>query len=140
MAMFWGFRILVTALTYLQIDFPFVSSNMELEIALLFFTLICIICVFKRVTIGGVIYFILYAGYFGPSLYNNIKIGITSANMATVMVDFMAIIISSMVMLNIILSKTKKAAVKNDVGWFYDGKQYNRKLDERADKNNYRIY
>ena len=38
------------------------------------------------------------------------------------------------------MSKTKVASVKNDVDWFYKGKQYDRELDERADKNNYRIY
>ena len=48
MVMYWVFRILVTALTYLQIEFPFASLNVELEIALLFLTLVCIIWVIQR--------------------------------------------------------------------------------------------
>lgn len=140
MVMYWIFRILVTALTYLQIDFPFASLNVEIEIVLLFLTLVCIICVFKRVTIGGLIYFITHWAYFGYDLYINMQMGVTQANMYPIMADFIAIILSAFVVLNIIMSKTRVASVKHDVDWFYKGEQYDRELDERADKNNYRIY
>ena len=140
MTMYWIFRLLVTALSYLQIEFPFVSTNTNAEILLLFLTLICIVCVFKRVTIGGIIYFIAYCAYFGPDLYNKIQAGITQDTMSNIIVDFLAIILALAVLLNIILSKTIRITNKKDTDWFYEGEKYDRELDERADKNNYRIY
>lgn len=140
MTMFWMFRLIVTALSYLQIEFPFTSANTNTEILLLFLTLVCIICVFKRVILGGIIYFIAYGAYFGLDLYTIIQAGITQNSMANLLVDFVALVLALMVVLNIILSKTKKISNKKDTDWFYDGKKYDRELDERADKNNYRIY
>ena len=140
MTMYWIFRIVVTALSYLQVEFPIVSMNTTAEILLLFLTLVCIVCVFKRVTVGGLIYFIAYCAYFGPDLYTNIQAGITSDTMIYVLVDFIAIILAALVVLNIILSKARKETNKKDTEWFYGGKKYDRELDERADKNNYRIY
>lgn len=140
MTMFWIFRLVVTALSYLQIEFPFVSVNTNAEILLLFLTLICIICVFKRVTIGGIIYLIANCAYYGPDLFKRIQEGITPDTMGNVIVDFIAIILAAAVILNIIISKTKKESNKKDTDWFYQGEKYDRELDERADKNNYRIY
>ena len=140
MTMFWIFRIIVTALAYLQIDFPFVSANVTTEIILLFLTFICIICVFKRVTIGGLLYCIAYGAYFGPSLYNNIITGVSSENMNVVLNDFFAIVLACVVLLNIIISKTRKVTHTHDTDWFYKGNKYDRELDERADKNHYKIY
>lgn len=140
MTMYWIFRIIVTALSYLQIEFPFVSMNTNAEILLLFLTLVCIVCVFKRFTVGGIIYFIAYCAYFGPDLYTNIRGGVTPDSMANILVDFLAIVLSALVVLNIIFSKTRKTTVKKDTDWFYGDKKYDRELDERADKNNYRIY
>ena len=47
MTMYWIFRLIVTAISYLQIEFPFECINTNAEILLLFLTLICIIlCLF----------------------------------------------------------------------------------------------
>lgn len=140
MTMFWIFRLLVTALSYLQIEFPFVAINTNAEILLLFLTLICIVCVFKRVALGGILYCIAYIAYFGPDLYTRIQSGITVDTMANILVDFIAIVLALVVVLNIIISKTRKTTNKKDTDWFYGDKKYDRELDERADKNNYRIY
>ncbi len=140
MTMYWIFRLIVTAISYLQIEFPFECINTNAEILLLFLTLICIICVFKRVTVGGIIYFIAYCAYFGPDLFTRMKAGVAPDAMGNVMVDFIAIILAAAVVLNIIISKTRKVSNKKGTDWFYQGKKYDRELDERADKNNYRIY
>ncbi len=140
MTMFWIFRLVVTAVSYLQIDFPFASLNTNIEIALCFLTLVCIICVFKRVTLGGLVYCVAYCAYFGPDLFIKIQEGITDETMSLVIVDFLAIVLAATVLLNIIWSKTRVVSAKKDVEWFYQGKDYDRKLDERADKNQYRIY
>ena len=140
MTMFWIFRIIVTALSYLQIDFPFVSINTNTEILMLFLTLICIVCVFKRVAVGGIIYFISNCAYFGPDLFTRIQSGVNSDSIGYLLIDFIAIILGAFVVLNIILSKARKTTKKKDTDWFYGGKNYDRELDERADKNNYKIY
>lgn len=140
MTMFWLFRILVTALSYLQIDFPFASINTNMEIVLLFLTLVCIICVFKRATIGGIIYFITNCAYFGPDLFTRLQEGANTNSMGYLIVDFIAIVLAAFVVLNIIFSKTRKTTKKMDTDWFYGGEKYDRQLDERADKNNYRLY
>lgn len=140
MTMFWIFRIVVTALSYLEIEFAIQSINVNVEIVLLFLTLICIICVFKRKVIGGLAYCIMNIAYFGPDLFTRMQIGIIPETAGLVMVDFVAIILAAMILLNIILSKTMHQTKKLNTDWFYGDKQYDRKLDERADKNNYRIY
>ncbi len=141
MTMYWIFRIVITAISYLQIEgFPLTSINITAEILLLFLTLVCIICVFKRIALGGIIYFIAYCAYFGPDLYTQIQAGVTANNMSYILVDFIAIILSVLVLLNIIISKARKQTNKKDSDWFYGNKKYDRELDERADKNNYRIY
>lgn len=140
MTMFWIFRIIVTAVSYLEIEFPFASINTNIEIILLFLTLVCIICVFKRFAIGGIIYFISYCAYFGPDLFTRIQGGVNSGSIGYVLVDFIAIILAALVVLNIILSNTRKTTNRKNTDWFYGEKKYDRELDERADKNNYRIY
>lgn len=140
MTMFWIFRIIVTAVSYLEIEFPFASINTNIEIILLFLTLVCIICVFKRFEIGGIIYFISYCAYFGPDLFTRIQGGVNSGSIGYVLVDFIAIILAALVVLNIILSNTRKTTNRKNTDWFYGEKKYDRELDERADKNNYRIY
>ena len=140
MTMYWLFRIVIAALVFLEIEIPISITYLNIEIIVLFVTLICIICVFKRKVLGSFLYFLMYGGYFGFDLYNIIKENAVSTSIPTVGMDFIAIILAAVVLLNIILSKTMRIARKNNTEWFYGGKQYDRKLDERADKNNYRIY
>lgn len=140
MTMFWIFRIVIAALVFLEIEVPISIPYLNVEIVILFITLICILCVFKRKMVGGIIYFLMYAGYFGFDLFNIIRSNGVASNIASVGTDFIAIILAAMIILNIIISKMTKISRKNNTDWFYDGKQYDRKLDERADKNNYRIY
>lgn len=138
MTMFWIFRIVVAALIFLEIELPITIPYLTVEIVILFITLICIICVFKRKIVGSFLYFFMYCGYFGFDLYNLYKEGLIKTSLPNVAFDFIAIILAAIIMLNIILSKTMKIAKKNNTDWFYGGKEYDRELDERADKNNYR--
>jgi hypothetical protein len=140
MTMFWLFRIVITALTYLGIEFTFASANVSLEIILLFVTLICIICVFKRNAIGSLAYFFMYIAYFGYDLYNQNSNGIGADNSINIMIDFVAIILASLILLNVILSKTMKISKKQKTEWFYENEKYSKETDSRDDKNNYRIY
>lgn len=140
MTMFWIFRIVIAALVFLGIEMPVSIPYLNVEIIILFVSLICIISVFKRFVLGSILYFVMYGGYFGFDLYNIIKENAISMSIGSVAMDFIAIMLAAIVVLNVILSKTMKISKKNDTEWFYGGKQYDRELDERADKNNYRIY
>ena len=140
MTMFWIFRIVIAALVFLDIEMPVTIPYLTIEIVVLFVTLVCIICVFKRKILGSFLYFIMYSGYFGYDLFNLYKDGAIATSTANVGFDFIAIILASIIILNVILSKALRISRKNNTDWFYGGEQYDRKLDERADKNNYRIY
>ncbi|MCI8412268.1 MAG: hypothetical protein HFJ40_07605 [Clostridia bacterium] len=147
MVMFWVFRIIVTLTSELNIDFGgIVPLNKEMEIALLFAFLICVILVVKRNIIGGLLYLLLYGMYFGVYLFNNINSIITAdETMQSVSVymntfiSLIGMIIPIAVLLDLLADKGRKSNPKDKkTDWFYNNENYDRKMDERADKNNYR--
>ena len=147
MILFWGFRVLV-ALTYeMQMDFGgIVPINPTIEIILLFVVFVCLILIVKRKLVGGLIYFGAYGIYFGTTLVNGIKSMIENSyeisNVSTYMntfIAFVGIILSIAVLFDLILDKGRKANPKDKkTDWFYKNEKFDRKMDERADKNNYR--
>ena len=75
MVMFWIFRIIVTLSAEFGIDLEgFTPLNKEMEIILLFVTLLCVLLVVKRKILGGLIYLLAYGMYFGVDIVNNIQI------------------------------------------------------------------
>jgi len=144
MVMFWIFRIIVTLTSELNIDFAgMVPLNREMEIALLFAFLVCIILVVKRSLIGGLLYLLLYGMYFGKYLFNNISTIIESQGSIgmymNTFVSLIGMIIPVAVLIDLLADKGRKNNPKDKkTDWFYDNEDYDRKMDERADKNNYR--
>ncbi len=145
MVMFWIFRIIVAFTTSMGIDIGFVPMNMNMEIILLFITMVCIGLVGKRKLTGAIIYVIAYGAYFGVDLYN-IVMGImngatTLTDYSRAMVSFIGIAIPIAVLFNLLIDKSRTAnPVDKKTDWFYKNDQFDRKLDERADKNEYRNY
>lgn len=145
MAMFWVFRIIV-AITYnLGIDFGgIVPLNMNLEIILLFVTLLSMLLVIKRKMVGALIYILSYGMYFGVDLYNNITLILGGETLSVMtylnmIISFIGMIIPIAVLFDLLADKNRKAhPVDKKTDWFYKNENYDRKLDERADKNNYR--
>jgi len=146
--MFWIFRVVVTILATFEVDFIVVPSNINTEITLLFLTLPCLLMIIKRNIIGGIVYFGLYGWYFGSELatilenifVNNLEI-IPASVATSAMVCIAAVLISLLNLLDIIFAKHRKSENPNKkVDWFYKNEKYDRELDERRDKNNYRIY
>lgn len=144
MVMFWIFRIIVTLTSELNIDFGgMVPLNKEMEIALLFAFLVCVILVVKRNLIGGLLYLLLYGMYFGTYLFNNISAIIESEGSVGVymntFVSLIGMIIPIAVLLDLLADKGRKNNPKDKkTDWFYNNEDYDRKMDDRADKNNYR--
>ena len=141
---FWAFRAVVTVMY--QLDNPLFStpSNVTFEIVVLFLTLPCLIGVCKRNIVFAAAYLGLYATYFGNTLLlvvqNASSVGITLINSADMLCTVIGIIIPLLTFFDILLNKHRtvgKNVKKED--WFYANEEYDRKFDERADRNQYRI-
>lgn len=140
MTMFWIFRIVIAALITLEIEIPISIQYLNIEIFILFVTLLCIILVFKGKSFGGILYFIMYIGYYGYDLVNIVNTNSISINGLSVIIDFFAIFIAVFAIFNIMINKVTGMSKKSNTEWFYKNKDYDRKLDERADKNKYKFY
>ena len=56
-----------------------------------------------------------------------------------ILFEFFGLILAIFAIFDVLLDKNRKAhPVDKQTDWFYKNKDYDRKLDERADKNNYR--
>ena len=141
MIMYWGFRVVVAYQAANYAEFFVQPINLTVEIILLFVTVVCIILVFKRKLIGGIIYFLSYLAYFGTDLFKAIMPvfsgGDVSADYMTAFTSFLAIVLSFAVLLDLAVDKGRKPKDKK-TDWFYTNKDYDRQYDDRADRNNYR--
>lgn len=146
--MFWIFRVIISMMATFKAEFIITPIDMNMEIVLLFVTLPCLIFIFKRSIIGGIAYFGLYGWYFGMELariienfvVNNIEI-LPMNVVINAIVCIVAILISLLNLIDVIFSRYRKSEnPSKKVDWFYKNENYDRNLDERSDKNNYRIY
>ena len=150
MVMFWIFRIIVTLAGQLNWNFGgFMPLNEKLEIILLFVVLICIVLIVKRKIIGGLIYLLSYGMYFGIDLYNNIQNMLIPQSGFTIqlniytntIISLIGMIIPIAILIDLLADKSRKNNPKDSkTDWFFQNEKFDRKMDERADKNNYRTY
>lgn len=141
--MFWIFRIIVAYTASMSIDFVVEPLNLNTEIILLFVTLFCIILLFKRSMIGAITYLISYGAYFGVNVYqilNELLAGQSNLEGYTsIAVSIIGVAIPFITFIDIALNKSRKGSTKNKkTDWFYKNEKYERQLDERADKNQYK--
>ena len=147
MIMFWAFRAIVAVAAEFGMDFAgFHPLNNQMEIILLFVVLVCMILVVKRKLVGGLIYLLGYGMYFGVDLYNNVMMmleageGVSMTSIyANSFASVLGMILAIAVLLDLLVDKGRKANPKDKkTDWFYKNEKFDRKLDDRADKNNYR--
>lgn len=145
MIIFWILRIIVTIMSQLGKDFMgMVPMNEILEIIILFATLLCLVLVAKRKLIGSLLYLILHAIYFGGDITKKVSIianngSLTLDENMQLMFSMLGIIIPLAVLIDLLLDKNRRDNPKDKkTDWFYKNEEFDRKLDERADKNNYR--
>ena len=145
MIMYWGLRIIITLSAQLGGDFVgVVPINMTFEIILLFAFLLCVILVIKRKVIGATLYLALYGIYFGGDLTEKLRIitsgeTLTMDQMACGFFSLIGIILALAVLIDLLFDKGRKIhPVDKKTDWFYKNEQFDRELDDRADKNNYR--
>lgn len=141
--MFWGFRVITTVLYSLGTEFVAVPIDMTMEIALLFITFVCICFIARRKLLPTIIYLIAHAMYYGLYLYQNI-VGIINGtgeigNYLSILIALIGIIIPIAAFFDVLLDRNRKAhPVDKKTDWFYKNKKFDREMDDRADKNQYK--
>ena len=142
--MFWLFRVIVAITGTMDMEFFVKPIDNNVEVILLFVVLLCVPFIFKRKLIGAIIYLASYGWYFGRGLVENImrivnNETLTMQTYTDMFFSLIAIALPIMALFDILLDKNrKKNPVDKKTDWFYKNEQYDRKLDERVDKNNYR--
>ena len=145
MIVFWILRIIITLSSQMGGDFlGVVPMNEAIEILILFATLICLVLVAKRKLVGAILYLVIHALYFGADVTTKLSVitngGVLSVTQNTeLMFSIVGIILPIAVLIDLLLDKNRKINPSDKkTDWFYKNKEYDRKLDDRADKNNYR--
>lgn len=143
--MYWLFRVIVAITGSMGKNFIVAPIDNNIEIALLFVVLICIPFIFKRKIWAAIIYLVSYGWYFGRGLIENV-IKMVNGEVLGMQVytdmffSLIAIVLPILVLFDILLDKNRTNNPKDkNTDWFYKNEDYDRKLDERDDKNNYRI-
>ncbi len=143
--MYWLFRIIVAVTGSMELDFVTKPINNNIEIILLFVVLACVPLIFKRKLIGAIIYLLSYGGYFGKWLIENVINMVNNEEILSIeaytdmFFALIGIVLPIVALFDILFDKTRKANPKDKkTDWFYKNEQYDRKLDDRADKNNYK--
>ena len=138
--MVWLFRVYVALMVSSGSEIQFTTPGVELEITVIFITLISIFMIFKRNLIFASIYLGTYFAFFtyGIALMNgNIS---TNKQLLNAMVMIAGIIIALLNFLDVMFNKNRKGSTKdNKTDWFYATDKYEREYDERADRNQYKI-
>ena len=148
MAMFWLFRVVVAFQAQYEKDFGgFIAFNMTIEVILLFVVILCMALVLRRNIVGGIIYLLSYGYYFGGYVLMNgipaIASGETVAMsvMQNTMVAAVGVILALFVFLDLMIARVRRKDPKDKrTDWYFQNDKYDRKYDERADKNQYRNY
>lgn len=144
MGLFWIFRIIVAITDSMGISIGFSMPNVTVEVILLFVTIFLIILVYKRRIIGILGYLFMQLAYFGPSLVTNMMTITSSEDVPALaysdtLAAVLAIGIAFAVLIDYLLDKNRQNHPKDKkTDWFYQNEEYDRKRDDRDDKNQYR--
>lgn len=147
MILFWLFRIFVALGAQMKWDMGGLEPlNLSMEIVLLFVVLVCVILVVKRKMVGALIYLLGYGMYFGADLLNNVQLVMNAVEgnldintYINLFMSLIGMIIPIATLLDMLADKNRKNHPKDKkTDWFYTNEQFDRQMDERADKNNYR--
>ena len=141
--MFWIFRIIVAFSYNMGWDFPIKPLDFNVEMILLFVTFFAIVLILGRKLLGGIIYVISNIYYFGSYIYQFVAVPDNVMNTDDLMNVFISLVslgLSIGILLDLALNQDRHEG-KDDKNthWFYKNEQFDRKLDERADKNQYRV-
>lgn len=142
--MFWLFRLVITLAYTMSADIGIEPLDFNIEVILLFVTLFSMVLIIKRNIIGALVYFVAYGLYFGTDLFNNVTNIINGQTGAVdyinLFLSIIGVILPVLTVMDIFLNKERKGSTKDlKTDWFYTNEEYTRKLDERADRNQYKF-
>lgn len=140
---FWILRIAAAYTATMGMDFIMKPLELNTEIAVIFICLLAFVLIAKRKFMGAIIYMIAYWGYFGADIISKIPSVIENTLDAmeyiSIFFSFIGVILPFFAMFDLLLDKNRKAHPKDKkTDWFYKDEKFDRNMDERADKNNYR--
>jgi len=141
---FWIFRVIVAVTASMAFEFMATPMDLNVEIVLLFVTLISFILIIKRKVLGAILYLATYGLYFGVDLFNNVLLlaegaTLTLTQYTNLFFSLVGMVLPIAALFDMLLDKNRLNHPKDKkTDWFYTNKDYDRQLDERADKNNYR--
>lgn len=143
MGLFWLFRLVIAFTFSMGMDIGIAPLNMNIEIVLLFSTLVCMLLVGKRKMLGSIIYLLSYGAYFGIDVFKGVTaiLNATGGMMdyASLLISFLGVVLPIVVLFEMLFDKNRREhPVDKKTDWYYNNEQYDRKYDERADRNNYR--
>jgi len=145
---FWVFRLIVAITTQNGSELGgFIAFDLNTEIVILFITVFSLFFIMKRKIFGGLVYIIIYCYYFGGYIINNALPQIINGNavdmtiLQNMLVSLLAIFISVFALIDLIIDKKiKNKYTDKKTDWFFNEKSTDREVDERADKNQYKLY
>ena len=139
---FWIIRVAVAFTASMDIEFFLAPMNLTIEIILTFATLISIILIFRKNMLGALMYLVLHWGYYGVYIYNIFQKAeeVATSDYLNLFASIIGVILPFIIFMDIGFSRSSnKTSMKTKQSdWFYQNKDYDRKYDERADKNQYR--
>lgn len=140
---FWIIRVAVAFTASMEIEFFITPLNLPIEIILTFITLVSIILIFKKSMIGALIYLLSHWAYFGVYIFNIFQKAerIVITDYINVFISIIGIILPFIIFMDIGFSQSSKKTTNKSkkTDWFYQNEQFDRKYDERADKNQYKL-
>lgn len=145
MILFWILRIAIALSAELGKDVIGITPiNSTFEVVLLFAFLVCVVLIAKRKLVGALLYLALHAIYFGGDITTKLNLMSVNGQLSAtdnmdLMISIIGIILPLAALIDLLLDKNRKMNPKDKkTDWFYKNEEFDRKLDDRADKNNYR--
>ena len=140
---FWILRVAVAFTASMGMEFMLKPLNLPIEIILTFITFVCIIFIFKRSLLGALVYLISNLGYYGVYLYNIIvkTEEIVIVDYLNIIVSIVGILLPLIIFIDVGMSQSSKKTTSKTkkTDWFFQNKQFDRKYDDRADRNQYKF-
>lgn len=143
--LYWIFRVVVSLMYSMSVEFICQPLNPTIEIAILFLTVPSIIFIIRRNIVVATLYFGMYAAYFGTILFNSLTTVSTEteslvfADTTSIVFSALGVIIPFLVWADVAIQKSRFRPSDRNTDWYYENDKYNRKFDERADRNQYKI-
>lgn len=134
--LFWIFRIGVCAMATMKNEFFCIPYNMPIEIFIIFATAPFIVGIQRKSSIGAVAYFATYIVYYGTAFYDAFMEG----NNIEMLSNVLGVILPIFIFCDVIFARQLYGEMEmRSSNWYFENQKYDRKFDERADRNQYKI-